>query len=291
MAPVPVVTVTASARRSRIATLRERPGPASDLLAFYDRVLQRQDTLSREVEGWLRGRPGVLERRHDGPRLDLASVGDTAPGGVFTGFVTDVSRSATPVLRAVAERLREIGGEAETAVLRPFLQRESLDGVAAELQCDPLALQFFPRAFIQPVAETARAVVAAGEPLVPDGVGSARCPWCGALPQVSVLMDEGDIRGRRTLVCGICAGEWTFSRAVCPACGETDGEALSQHESDAWPHVRVDACATCDTYLKTCDLRAAGRAVPLVDELASVELDLWAGEQGLEKLQRNLLGL
>ena len=47
----------------------------------------------------------------------------------------------------------------------------------------------------------------------------------------------------------------------------------------------------CRTYLKAIDLRTNGLAVPVVDELASVELDLWASEQGMAKLQQNVLGL
>ncbi len=43
--------------------------------------------------------------------------------------------------------------------------------------------------------------------------------------------------------------------------------------------------------MKSVDLRVDGLAVPVVDDLGSVELDLWAQQQGLEKLQRNLLGL
>ena len=58
-----------------------------------------------------------------------------------------------------------------------------------------------------------------------------------------------------------------------------------------WPHVRVEECRACQTYIKTVDLRTNGLAVPLVDEIASVELDLWAREQGMVKLQRNVLGL
>lgn len=66
---------------------------------------------------------------------------------------------------------------------------------------------------------------------------------------------------------------------------------LAYHETDAWPHVRVHECETCGTYLKEIDLRRDGRAMPLVDDIATVELDLWAAEQGLEKIERNLLGL
>jgi formate dehydrogenase maturation protein FdhE len=39
------------------------------------------------------------------------------------------------------------------------------------------------------------------------------------------------------------------------------------------------------------DLRKEGHAVPLVDELAAVELDIWAQERGLTKLRENVLGL
>jgi FdhE protein len=290
---VGVVTPTWPERRSRVATLRERPGPASELLAFYDQVLERQASVCRKAESWLRARPGVLEPRRAGPRLDLVAIGDTPPREAFTRFVDDVAGGATPVLRRVAEQLRPGTGEAAAGVLRAYGAGQPLDETAARLGCDPLALAFFPRAFLQPVAEAALAVVAevGDDALGDEASASPRCPWCGGLPQVSVLVDEMDTRGRRRLICGICAGRWIYTRSVCPACGETGGAALSQHEGETWPHVRVDACATCRTYLKTCDLRAAGRAVPLVDEIASVELDLWAGEQGLDKLQRNLLGL
>ena len=37
------------------------------------------------------------------------------------------------------------------------------------------------------------------------------------------------------------------------------------------------------------DLTKNGLAIPCVDELACVPLDLWAEEAGYEKLQRNLL--
>ena len=55
--------------------------------------------------------------------------------------------------------------------------------------------------------------------------------------------------------------------------------------------MRVEACNSCHTYIKVADLRAEGLLPPVVDELASVELDLWCKEQGLTKNQPNLLGM
>ena len=46
----------------------------------------------------------------------------------------------------------------------------------------------------------------------------------------------------------------------------------------------------CRCYIKSVDLRADGDAVPVVDDIATVELDLWARERGLAKVSPNLLG-
>ena len=89
----------------------------------------------------------------------------------------------------------------------------------------------------------------------------------------------------------MCATEWRFRRLTCPHCGETDADKLPVHTAESIAHVRVDACTTCSRYIKTVDLRKNGTAVPLVDELAAVELDIWAQEQGLTKLRANVLGL
>jgi FdhE protein len=56
------------------------------------------------------------------------------------------------------------------------------------------------------------------------------------------------------------------------------------------PHVRVEACDTCKSYLRTIDLTKDGHAVPLVDDLAAISLTLWADERGYRRLQPNLLG-
>ena len=56
-------------------------------------------------------------------------------------------------------------------------------------------------------------------------------------------------------------------------------------------HVRVEACDRCKTYIKSVDLTRDGRAVPLVDELATVPLNIWAEDHGYMKFETNLLGM
>jgi FdhE protein len=116
------------------------------------------------------------------------------------------------------------------------------------------------------------------------------CPVCGSKPQVGALRPEGD-GAKRSLICGLCQAEWDYRRIVCPACGEEDVSKLAIYTAKEFNHVRVEACDGCRSYLKTVDLTKDGHAVPVVDELAAIPLDLWAAEHSYQKLRTNLLGL
>jgi hypothetical protein len=139
--------------------------------------------------------------------------------------------------------------------------------------------------FLQPYAEY---LADQRESISVDGAPST-CPLCGGKPIVGVLRPEGD-GAKKSLVCMLCAHEWAFRRIYCPACGEEREPQMAYYAAPEIAHVRVDVCDTCHTYLKSIDLTKTGLAVPVVDELATIPLDLWAREHGYEKLQVNLLG-
>ena len=116
-----------------------------------------------------------------------------------------------------------------------------------------------------------------------------RCPRCAALPVAAVLREEGH-GARRSLLCALCLHEWECLRIVCPACGEQDFDKLPVYTAGQFAHVRIDACDRCQHYIKTIDLTRDGLAVPCVDDIASVSLDLWARERGYTRLKSNVLG-
>ena len=140
--------------------------------------------------------------------------------------------------------------------------------------------------FLQPYAEY---LADHREIAIVDGTPST-CPLCGGKPVVGVLRSEGD-GAKKSLICMLCAHEWAFRRIYCPACGEEREPQMAFYSAPEIAHVRVDVCDTCHTYLKSIDLTKTGLAVPVVDELATMPLDLWAREHGYEKLQINLLGI
>jgi len=144
----------------------------------------------------------------------------------------------------------------------------------------------FARVFLQPLAEylADRAAVDS------RNYGKEVCPFCSRKPVVGILRPEGD-GAKRSLVCSLCATEWEYHRVVCPSCGEQRPEQLPVYTSKQFEHVRIDACDACRSYIKTVDLTKNGHAVPVVDELATLPLTLWAQEKGYSKLQVNLLGM
>jgi len=144
---------------------------------------------------------------------------------------------------------------------------------------------FFGRALLQPYAESL-----ARDSDVNLANSPSTCPFCGEKPQVGVLREEGD-GGKRSLICSLCATEWEFRRMLCPGCGEEGVDNLPVYRASEFDYVRVEACESCHTYIKSIDLTKNGLAVPVVDELASIPLTVWAEQNGYTKLQLNLLSM
>jgi FdhE protein len=110
---------------------------------------------------------------------------------------------------------------------------------------------------------------------------------------VSVFVDSGEalVTGQRRLVCGRCANEWVYPRMTCVACGETESsKQVVLADPEQLPHLRIDACERCKRYIVSVDARLEGNAVPVVDELVALPLDIAAAERGFTKITPNLMG-
>jgi FdhE protein len=177
-----------------------------------------------------------------------------------------------------------LADEGETRLTSELLQSAWEDGVAHMLAADPYA-RFFARVLLQPYAEYLAS--RGGVQAQPE---SRTCPFCSSWPAAGVLRGEGD-GAKRWLICGVCSTEWMFRRVLCWSCGEENKDKLPIYKASEFDSVRVDACDTCHTYLKSVDLTTDGHAVPMVDEIATVALNIWAEEHGYAKVETNLLGM
>lgn len=281
-------------RDARAAHLAGERPHASEILGLYRQVLALQEPLyaSGRVAPWSAGGVAAL------PFGEL-----DAP---FLRFVGELIDAVPGALAAAGRSLAECPEATRRQLLRRTLEVGELGEIAASLGADLPVVTFWSRAFLAPLAEAAASRQPSTGIPAPPGTDAAEggdagagagdeprgtCPRCGWPAQVSVVEDVEDRRGGRSLVCALCATQWPFSRVRCPSCGERTSEALAVHTTETLPHVRVEECKSCHAYWKSVDLRANGHAVPVVEDLASPELDLWAEEQDLWKLCRNLIGL
>lgn len=250
-------------RRRRARELGARYDFAQEPLGLYLALVDAQE---RAFERALEDRPSADDLADYVVRVAL-------PG------VMEAAVAAGPEALREAVLLRFHDGDLE-GIVESWLRGEEGDGTDA----------FLARASAAPVLEALPEIASAPGGAVTD---ERRCPRCGGLPQLAVFADSGDalLTSQRKLVCSRCANEWVLSRMTCASCGETAGAKMPiLSDVDHFPHMRIDACEMCRRYLITVDLRKDPRAVPLVDELTALPLDLVAAERGYTKIARNLMG-
>ncbi len=266
-------------RIQRAEDLARRYPSAAEVLAFYRDILEFQKTL----------------------RTDLASPSSADVKTPFRERLNlDIALQQLPQLLALVQRkgpskLAQEAAEIGAGKLHPASspcyasseeQREMLRGFLFSTEPNvPTSNNFFARVLLQSQAEHLAATHK------PPSVNSSSsfCPVCGARPQLAVLRPEGD-GGKRFLLCSLCATEWEFRRILCPVCGEVDHQKLPRYTAEDMSPVRVEACDNCKYYFKSVDMTIDGLAVPVVDEVATAALDVWALEQGFQKISLNLMG-
>jgi hypothetical protein len=295
MRPQAVAAGQWAERRRRAAELEERWPFAAEVLVFYRALLDAQ------------------ERVFELARSELTDPSRTVPYAVARALpmVRAVTTASGPeaLARAVADLLPE-GGKVSTAQWEDKVTRW-LDG--GELSAVD---RYLARAAAGPVLE---ALAPAAEQACGGTRDERYCPRCGGLPQVSILDPAGEdlVAPRRRLECSRCAWRWPYPRMTCSACGESESRHLpifseeGTTEAEAtgtvvrglgsapaavpalgprFRHISVYACRTCSRYLLNIDLSRDARAVPVVDEMAAIPIDLYAREQGVTKVVPNLMG-
>jgi FdhE protein len=247
-------------RIARANELAKSHSAVSELLGFYQSLVRFQKSVYQTV---------AASNEHD--------VGALVPH--FSGLLKLIEEAGSPALKTAAKEFEQATAEERLDLLVAVWQHE--------VESHQLSAEhaFFANALLQPFAEyLAERTNSATETSPP------LCPFCGSKPQVAVLRPEGD-GAKRFLLCSLCATEWLFRRVICPNCAEENKEKLPIFLAQEFDYVRVDACDTCRTYIKSIDLTKNGNAVPMVDELATVSLNLWAQENNYQKLHPNLFGV
>ena len=250
-------------RRQRAEELRERYPFAAAMLTLYEALLEVQAR--------------AFDVAHDELPAPAAVPGYVAQNVLPHVIDATIVHGPDKLAADVRELCRE--GEFEEIVAR---------WLAGEEQ--PASQRYLARAATAPILEALDGMAG----LACQGPQQERsCPVCGGLPQLAYFSASGEslVTAPRKLMCGRCANTWIIPRTMCAACGEQSTSKLPIFgEKEQFPQVRVAGCESCRRYLLTIDLRQDARAVPDVDELAALPLDLYAQERGFSKILPNLMG-
>ena len=263
-------------RIERAEALAGQHAFAAEMLNFYVKVAEFQEDLYGRMEKSSAGKFRPATQVSGPPELSELIAR-------FVPFLALVEKNGPASLAAAASELKTASLDAHAQVLNNFWDASNAN---LEDSPDSPAEGFLARAFLQPYAEFTRQ----RSEIRWEGYTGCVCPFCGRKPGVGVLRPMGD-GGQRSLICSFCQAEWTFRRIICANCGEEDHHKLPVYSAAQFEHVRVECCDHCKRYLKTVDLTQSGLADPVVDELASIPLDLWARERGYEKVELNLMQL
>lgn len=265
-------------RIDRAEEVAARYPSAIQILRFYAAVARFQAEFYRELESseWIEKAASSSD--------PFALWLDQKVAGGLGRLLRVVEQSGPGKLGEAARELASRDKQSHLQLLSAFWENTFSEnsGNAPAAGTD----NFFARAYLQPYAVGIRTRAN----LRWSGPTSFVCPFCKRKPGLGVLRPLGE-GSQRSLICSFCLAEWEFRRIVCPACGEEDPLKLPVYAAEELQHVRVEACDSCKCYIKTVDLTKSGLGEPVVDEMASVALDLWASEHGYAKLQVNLLQL
>jgi FdhE protein len=256
-------------RIQRAEHLADEYSFASEILHFYAEIARFQEGLYGRLEADSE-KPSSVEYPSGPP--ELQTLVDS-----FSPFLSVIEKHGPARLAAIA---RELHGSSRES------WSELLDASWSTTESTNAPKEFLARAFLQPYAELLRLRLE----MTFDGHNQPLCPFCNRKAGLGVLRPQGD-GGLRSLVCSFCLAEWEFRRILCPGCGEEDNRKLPVYTARDFDYVRVECCDSCKTYIKSVDLTKNGLAEPMVDEIATAPLDLWAQDHGYSKLQPNLMGM
>ncbi len=158
------------------------------------------------------------------------------------------------------------------------MKEEKIKKVADESALDEVVLSFLIQSSMKPSIEAGRDQLKSE--LDSETWLKGFCPVCGSLPHLSVLKGEA---GKRYLLCSYCGYQWRADRLFCPFCSNQEQGSLNYLYGEGEENYRIDLCDRCHQYIKTIDHRTLEELDPVLEDLATLHLDILASQKGYKR--------
>lgn len=279
--------------KEQITRFKEKYPLYKNILDFYEGILIEQEktkpyTDINKIE--IRGDLRELQAREGFPLLDKKDfVLDLTTSVKLLENICRISKVANEKMRGNIQAIEEavtINAISLKELLKRHYDETFIDGIAGEFDIDRAIMKFLILTSIQPSVHM-------NMEKLKDLVDLKKwqrgyCPVCGSLPQISELKGEG----QRYFLCSFCSFEWPGERLKCPFCENTDNNSLHYFFAEGDEAHRIELCDKCSQYIKTVDSRKLNYDPDLIlEDIATIHLDLLAVEQGFKRPTLSYLGV
>jgi FdhE protein len=268
--------------KKRIQQLKKKSPGYKEILSFYQRVKEEQEkagsslkikplSFKKEWKDLLKREGFPLLEKKDFP-LDVKTS--------ITLFhsLCEIGKGANPHMAAQVKKIEEAIEQKRIDLKKIFTEEIKTQKVMDELGLDQKIFSFLLHESMKPSIETG--VKRLHEELDAENWTKGYCPVCGALPYLALLKGEG---GKRYLLCSYCGYEWRIDRLLCPFCGNKEQPSLNYFYAEGEETYRMDTCDQCHQYIKTIDARNIEIIDLVLEDLATLHLDILASQKGFKK--------
>jgi FdhE protein len=271
--------------RMRIQQIKKKRPGYGKILDFYQGVKEAQEKakaslrvdslqLKKEWKKLLSKEGFSLIQKQDFP-LDIES------SVKLFDILCQVGKDANPHMAAQIMKIKQAIHDKKID-LKKWLtggsKEQRIEERVKELGLDKNVFLFLIQTSIRPSIEAG--VEQLRSELDPETWLKGHCPICGSLPSLSLLKEEV---GKRYLLCSFCGDQWRIERLFCPFCESKDQESQHYLFAEGEEAYRIDLCDKCHQYIKTIDTRSLHESDPVLEDLATLHLDILASQKGYKR--------
>ena len=268
--------MTNAALRRRSEALKRKWPAYAPLLAFYVAVREAQQASKPVIDVNYVADRAFAMHPEETDRFPI----DAASAKALFAELCRIGKLANPHFEAQVDRIEAVlrDGSTRLETLITSSDRWVIDQVGEEKGVDPRVLHFLVRNARQPSVERGRDAMLPGIELA--AWKQVLCPVCGSKPNLNLF--KGD-PSQRLSVCSDCSCEWPVDRLRCSVCGKNEKNARAYFNNEGQEAFRIDTCETCQHYIKTIDSSRIGYPDPILEDLATLHLDVIATEKGFKR--------
>lgn len=271
--------------KNRIQQIKKKRPTYGEILDFYLKIRRAQEEIkpSLKIETiFLKKEWKDLLAKEGFPTLEKKDFPlDLKASLSLFQSLCQIAKDANAYLAEQVKKIEDALGSRKMDLkdlLKDKVREQNIDSMLHELGLDKKAFCFLIQESLRPSIE--QGVEQLRSEINSETWLKGYCPICGSQPSLSLLKEE---EGKRYLLCSYCGYQWRTDRLICPFCNNKEQDSLNYFYGEGEEAHRIDLCEKCHQYMKTIDMRRIENSDPILEDLATLHLDILASKKGYRR--------